>query len=559
MLSIYLYKRYKFGNDYKVKRYELTFSEIERLETGWNTTYPYTLGNELSKKYYDLQAGDLSAILSTDTDRRKTYTVEMYYFFTKEDALTVNRTHKHVKVEYTNDNIHYDNQEENIFSHQTRFSFTFMRSENSFIFSNLPFTSDLKDVNINDVNYNEINIRELPDCYLFLEPRELNLQNTDKISALGYGVLNFRDNPTVLYIISFSKSAAVTRYIKDILLISTPLETPYDPSDIDVDNGDFDNDSDDIDTPTPPISNIFASGLVTAYTLDTTTLKSLSSYLWSSNFIDNIPKLFSEPFNAIIGLQLFPYQIVGTPSNITIGGIDTGIASAKLNSQYISISFGKLTCSNYFGSSLDYLPYTKISIYLPYIGVQSLNTNDVMGSELQLTYNIDLLSMSCVALLKCKRNKNGTNLESVLYHWNGNLGTQIPITGQSFSEIYKTLVNTITTIGLASSTGGASLAAGASLALNNALNSSVNVQRTNSIGSTYGVMSVQTPYLIIERPIQQVPKNYLQEYGSPCNLTEKVSDLSGYTELESIHLDSVNLTYNEKNELITLLNNGVVF
>lgn len=483
----------------------------------------------------------------------------MYYFFTKEDALTVNRTHKHVKVQYVNDNIHYGNQEENIFTHVTRFSFVFMQNENNFTYSSQPFTSDTKDVNINDVNYNEINIGELPDCYFFVEPRGLNLENIDKISAIGYGVLNFRDNPTVLYIISVSRGATVLQYIKDVLLISTPLESPYDPSDIDIDNGDFDNDSDDIDTPTPPISNVFASGLVTAYTLDTTTLKLLSNYLWSSNFIDNIPKLFSEPFNAIIGLQLFPYQIVGTPANITIGGIDTGIASAKLNSQYISISFGTLACNNYFGSSLDYPPYTKISIYLPYIGVQGLNVNDVMGSDLQLTYNIDLLSMSCVALLKCKRNKNGTALNSVLYHWNGNLGTQIPITGQSFSDIYKTLVSTITTIGLASSTGGASLAAGASLALNNALNSSVNVQRTNSIGSTYGIMSVQTPYLIIERPIQQVPKNYLLEYGSPCNLSEKISDLSGYTELESIHLDSVHLTYNEKNELMTLLNNGVVF
>ena len=299
--------------------------------------------------------------------------------------------------------------------------------------------------------------------------------------------------------------------------------------------------------------------MVTGYILNGNQLKDLSSYLWSADFIDNIPKLFSDPFNAIIGLQLYPYNLEGTSSNITIGGLDSGVSALKLNRQYVSINFGKVTCTKYFGASLDYSPYTKISIYLPYIGVQSLNVNDVMGSELELTYNVDLLSMACVALLKCKRTKSGTSLNSVMYHWNGNLGTQIPITGQSFSEIYKSLVGSITTIGLAGSTGGASLAAGASVALNNALNSSVNVQRSNAIGTTYGIMSVQTPYLIIERPIQQIPKNYLKEYGAPSNIYSKISELSGYTELESVHLDNVNLTYSEKNELASLLDNGVVF
>ena len=41
--------------------------------------------------------------------------------------------------------------------------------------------------------------------------------------------------------------------------------------------------------------------------------------------------------------------------------------------------------------------------------------------------------------------------------------------------------------------------------------------------------------------------------------SKKISELSGYTEIDSIHLDNVNLTYDEKNELMRLLNNGVVF
>lgn len=557
MISIYLYKRYRTLTGYGVKKYEFSMGDIERLVNGYNTQYPYSLGNDLTNTLYDVQEGDLSLIEKTDTDERKSYSITEYFFYTKDDALKVNTNSKHIKITYSNINQHFASFEEGIFSHYSSIQYNLMNGSQSIAIST-SLNSSTTMVNINDIDINKVNISEFVNMYFLLEPRGITIEERDSITGIGISALNYGPQPTVLYIKFSSKNSTTLKYVKDILEIATPLETPYDPSDIDDGNGDYDNDSDDIEFPDLPVSNVFASGLVTGYILDNVQLNSLSNYLWSTDFIDNIPKLFSEPFNAIIGLQLFPYAISGTPTNITIGGIDTGIASNKLNNQYITINYGKLTCENYFGSALDYPPYSKISIYLPYIGVQGLNVNDIMGSELELIYNIDLLSMSCVALLKCERNRNGTNLNSVLYHWNGNLGTQIPITGQSFSEIYKTLLGTITTIGLSASTGGSTLAL-SSMALGNALNSNVNVQRSNSIGSTYGLMSVQKPYLIIERPIHQTPKNYLEEYGSPSNVTKKISELSGYTEIDSIHLDDVNLTYDEKNELMRLLNNGVVF
>ena len=50
-----------------------------------------------------------------------------------------------------------------------------------------------------------------------------------------------------------------------------------------------------------------------------------------------------------------------------------------------------------YNSYLDYAPYTKAEIFLPFIGFCPLNINDIMGKSVDITYNIDLLSGVCTA------------------------------------------------------------------------------------------------------------------------------------------------------------------
>ena len=46
--------------------------------------------------------------------------------------------------------------------------------------------------------------------------------------------------------------------------------------------------------------------------------------------------------------------------------------------------------------------------------------------------------------------------------------------------------------------------------------------------------------------------------GYPSNVTKLVGDLNGYTEIDSIHLENVNATENELNEIERLLKMGVI-
>ena len=82
--------------------------------------------------------------------------------------------------------------------------------------------------------------------------------------------------------------------------------------------------------------------------------------------------------------------------------------------------------------------------------------------------------------------------------------------------------------------------------------------RSGSNASTTGLMSVQTPYLIITRPRQAIPENQNTYTGYPSFITEQIGDLIGYTEVEIIHMHDMSCTNEEFKEIEELLISGVI-
>ena len=85
------------------------------------------------------------------------------------------------------------------------------------------------------------------------------------------------------------------------------------------------------------------------------------------------------------------------------------------------------------------------------------------------------------------------------------------------------------------------------------------IEKSGSMGGTGGMLGVQKPYLIISRPRQALPSNQNTFSGYPSFITEKLGDLSGYTEIDSIHLENVPATEPELSEIESLLKGGVIF
>lgn len=205
--------------------------------------------------------------------------------------------------------------------------------------------------------------------------------------------------------------------------------------------GTFDDSSDPI--PIPPIPTVSAanSGLITLFRPTLSELHDLGEYLWTNilDFIENMRRLFSNPMDYFIAFHIVPcLPEVGIARTIKLGLWDSGVSMSPIISQWYEHEFGSIVVNPYWGSALDYAPYTKITLFLPFIGSVSLNTDEIMGNTLALKYRVDLLSGQCVALLSV----NG----DCIYQFTGECAVSIPLTGADWSRIYSAAIGATTAI-----------------------------------------------------------------------------------------------------------------
>ena len=318
---------------------------------------------------------------------------------------------------------------------------------------------------------------------------------------------------------------------------------------------------DPTDVPDVPSVSAANCGFMTIYNPSAAQLKSLSDFLWSGAFdLDTYKKLFSDPMESIIGLSIVPIAPDTAGSkNVTFGSIDSGVSMPYLSSQYKKLECGSVNIEKYVGCFMDYSPYTKISIYLPYIGIRDLSPDDITGGSISVTYIVDVLTGACACFIS-------HSSKGVLYSYNGSCISNIPLTAANFSGAIQNAVSAIiggvgVVAGMA--TGAAPVtAAGVAGLLNSAANTAINskphIQRSGNLGGSAGIMSVQKPFIIIERPNLSVP-NQVQHYvGQTSNLTRYLGECSGFTMVEYIHLHDIPATSEELREIENLLKGGVI-
>lgn len=321
--------------------------------------------------------------------------------------------------------------------------------------------------------------------------------------------------------------------------------------------GDWDNDSDVIPWPDLPTLGAANCGFLTVYNPSAANMRDLGFYLWSDfdNVFQNISKYQTNMLDLIVSLSVVPVApIVSEAVPLKIGGKDVGIYCEPVASQYMAFDCGTFDVSEYYGSSLDYGPYTKVQIYLPAVGYRELKTDEVMDGSVSVRYNIDLVTGACVAMVRCQRH----GLDAVLYQFEGNIAMQIPLTGRDFMPMYSSLAKApLGVLGGAASGGAVGAAGGLADAAINVMTMKPNIQRAGSLSSNSGHLGIRKPYLIIERPIQSYPKDANAFYGYPCNQTMKLSTCHGYTEAEADILD-ISCTADELDEIRKLLSEGIL-
>lgn len=339
--------------------------------------------------------------------------------------------------------------------------------------------------------------------------------------------------------------------------------------------------------PSTPIAFSQGGGLVTVYHPTPAELYSFEQWLWVTYADATIDKIFNNPFDGVITL----FELYCTPTdvgrqNIKSGFLDSGINSAVI-SRYTQIDCGTIGIPEYYGNYLDYSPYSKAHVYLPFIGIVELNVDDIVGHAVNITYRIDEYNGACIAMITVAKvtEVNGERVEysNTMYQFSGNCSVELPLAGGTQAAIkagmmqadaYQTAANIsagaslVGGVGslLLGSIGGAisgvgqaasNYAYGQANALSNMLSGKSTVQKSGSFGASHGALGIKTPFIVVTRPKQiQVP-NYNELYGYPAHKMVYVGDCTGFLRCREVHVVSATANDEEKSMIENLLKTGV--
>lgn len=296
-------------------------------------------------------------------------------------------------------------------------------------------------------------------------------------------------------------------------------------------------------TVVPPVGK--TSSLWSIYNPTLEQVNQFGSWLWSSNFVEQLKKLFNDPMQAIIGLHKV-YSPVQTSGQGTIkcGYLDSGVPSKLVSEQYVTVDCGSVDLQEYFGNVFDYPPYTDISIYLPFIGIRQLDPSDVMRSTISVKYHIDVLTGACLAEVNVQRDAVG----GTLYTFSGDAAVRYPVSSGSYMGIVSGLIGVAT-----------SMVSGNLLpALSGVTRLHTNVDHSGSFTGNAGAMASKIPYLIISRPQTAMADKFETLSGYPSNTFTPLSACKGFTQVKYCHVENLNATDSEKQEIEQLLKEGVI-
>lgn len=365
-------------------------------------------------------------------------------------------------------------------------------------------------------------------------------------------------------------------------------------------------------------NDVAQSGLYTKYLLNKQYMDLLGDILWEDNIVINaLKEIFGNPVDSIISCMSYPFNLVNfvnrTDQNLFFGHIDTNLPFIALTKSSFQIDWGKIEIPFAWGNFLDYSPYTKVELFLPWgPGYVTIDPNDIMPysnipgnintmayspGSIQIKTNIELDKGTCV------HNVVGNN-GRVIGAFSGMVGRSIPLTAIDTAGKALATIGAVAAVATAGASTAATAASGsfnkivhgsptpinggqgmvsrahevfdpskaAGALSSNVSNSSAPNMASRALFNTpfaypragtfsdgSAAMTIQQPFLIISRPLQSVPAQYGHYNGYPSNIYyDNFSGISGYTEISEIHLDNISATTDELDELDSILKGGIL-
>lgn len=327
------------------------------------------------------------------------------------------------------------------------------------------------------------------------------------------------------------------------------------------------------------------SNMASQYILTSTQVNALLHELNDPSFIPNLSKLFSSPVDSLISLMAYPFDVSSLFIPITMqdNPIIIGINTMQTTGKHIGpqttplLNLGQQLIARHFNNFLDFAPYTKIELYLPFIGFEPLDVDLVTGHTIKVRYAVDLYTGRCTAYVILNRD----GYDTVIMTRDGQCGMPIQVAGGNGAEMARNLFRFAanTTSGAvsmvanavgagASDTGGsvAKTVGGAAGFLGSTTVGAMEAMQyvVHKGGHQESLLAGYAPlqaFLIFTRPKVAEPTSYAHTYGRPCAKTLTLNTLTGFTQVDAVHVEGAgfeNATTPERDEIERLLKTGVL-
>lgn len=329
----------------------------------------------------------------------------------------------------------------------------------------------------------------------------------------------------------------------------TVINYEDDPEGYDDDDDDYHDPSDNEDDTPDDSTDITVSGEVCkTFKIEDIELKKLSQFLWTSDFFDNILLVNNSPIENIISLKALIGTVTttGTSQALALGNVTTTANAIPCN-ESITINVGSITLPRKYNNFLDFEPYTKVQIYLPFYGCAMLDSSLVIGRTITIKYIIDVITAT--AKIKIIHDNK------TLYEFKTTCGSDLPITSSNRASVEMGYLSSGVGMGISIASGNVlgGLASGLSMAQSQ--------YHSSTSGNVSGVLNFHDSRMItvlVDRPVYTELRNFNKTHGRVCNLSKTLRDLRGFTKCAENVQIPFNCLDEERTMIIEQLVNGVI-
>lgn len=261
---------------------------------------------------------------------------------------------------------------------------------------------------------------------------------------------------------------------------------------------------------------------------------------WFNNYTPSAEEIASNMFTnkygnlleCVCGISYVPcainkyYTNQGTET-IKIGKLDTGISANVIKNEGSNFKLAEFKIERKFNNFLDYEPYTKYQLYLPYVGVIELPTNTIVsnkGTTVVVKGAIDISTLTLTYTIYSN--------DMVIYETSVSYGQSIPISLTDRIGTFSSAITETTNRAVGSVVAGATgnvMGVVTNIASYHYKESPV--VSTGTSTSSGGRFQPQKCYLIASYPVTKRPDTYGHNVGFPCMKSIQLNDnsLKGFT------------------------------